>query len=546
MKNIIFVLITLISIQLNSQKSGDTKLYSPIDFPIRLSGNFGELRSSGFHSGIDIKTKGKEGVLIRSIDSGYVSRVQVSTSGFGKVIYINHGNNLTSVYAHLSKFSDKIERIINQLQYKNKTYEVRKFFKTDELKISKKEVLGFSGNTGSSFGPHLHFEIRKTDSELPINPRFYGFKIKDTIRPYVKGLFLYGIKNGMLKKVKLDLLKINDSTYKSSTIKTKDTIGFGVVTYDRQNLTNNIFGNYKYSLFENDTLNFELIFDSFSFPEKPIQKKFVDHEFFVLKKSRIVKLFGNKEENLRFVSKNSDGLIIRYGNKANIKIKLSDYDRNITYIIIPLLGDENNYNYDTEVAFPNNKIIDPNKSYKLEFNGHKLSINKKTFGRKSKILFEYENDTLFAYNPFIEAMKNFEINFLISNDSIGQYLSRKNYDGSSSFVTNKIIDGYYQFKTKSLGKFYIDYDTIAPSIVRNKRVDYKKQIQYYIKDKETGIKNYEGKINNQWALFEYEPKLSKIFFYSDTLIKKNKINRIEIKVNDLVGNSTTVIDSLQF
>ena len=97
-----------------------------------------------------------------------------------------------------------------------------------------------------------------------------------------------------------------------------------------------------------------------------------------------------------------------------------------------------------------------------------------------------------------------------------------------------------------MGKFYIDYDTIAPSIVRNKRVDYKKQIQYYIKDKETGIKNYEGKINNQWALFEYEPKLSKIFFNNDTLIKKNKINKIEIKVNDLVGNTTTVIDSLQF
>ena len=88
---------------------------------------------------------------MKSIDSGYVSRVQVSTSGFGKVIYINHANNLTSVYAHLSRFSDKIEKIINQLQYKNKSYEIRKFFKKDELKISKKEILGFYGNTGTSF-----------------------------------------------------------------------------------------------------------------------------------------------------------------------------------------------------------------------------------------------------------------------------------------------------------------------------------------------------------------------------------------------------------
>ena len=203
MKNIIFVLIFLGSLTLNSQKNNDDKLDSPIEFPILLSGNFGELRSSGFHSGIDIKTKGKEGILIRSIDSGYVSRVQVSTSGFGKVVYINHGNNLTSVYAHLSKFSEKIEKIINQLQYKNKNYEVRKFFKANELKVSNKEILGYSGNTGTSFGPHLHFEIRQTDTEIPLNPRHYKFKIKDTIRPYVKDLYLYGIKNGMLKKGKI-------------------------------------------------------------------------------------------------------------------------------------------------------------------------------------------------------------------------------------------------------------------------------------------------------------------------------------------------------
>ena len=546
MKNIIFVLIIIFSITLSSQKTAEKDIESPIEFPILLSGNFGELRSSGFHSGIDIKTKGKEGVLIRSIDSGYVSRVQVSTSGFGKVIYINHANNLTSVYAHLSRFSDKIEKIINQLQYKNKSYEIRKFFKKDELKISKKEILGFSGNTGTSFGPHLHFEIRKTDTELPINPRSYKFKIKDTIRPYVNSLYMYGIKNGLLKKVKLDIEKINDSTYRSNTIKTRDTIGFGVISYDRQNLTNNIFGNYKYSLFKNDSLDFEFTFDSFSFPEKPIQKEFVDYEFFVLNKSRIVKLFSNKEKKLRFVSKNSNGIIINENEKVDIKIKLSDYDKNNTYLVIPLIGSENNYEYDNEVFFPNNKIIDPEKGYELEFNGHKLSIDKNTFQRKSKILFEYENDTLYAYNPFIEAMKNFEINFLIDQDSIGQYLSRKNYDGSSSFVSNKITNGYYKFKTKSLGKFYIDYDTILPSIIRNKRINYKKQIQYFIRDKETGIKSYVGKINNKWALFEYEPKLNKIFFKNDTLIKKNQINRVEIEIQDLVGNSKVVIDSLQF
>jgi len=143
-------------------------------------------------------------------------------------------------------------------------------------------------------------------------------------------------------------------------------------------------------------------------------------------------------------------------------------------------------------------------------------------------------------------MKNFEVKFLINRDLDGQYLTRKNHDGSSTFVSNKISNGYYSFKTKSLGKFYVDYDTITPEIKRRNRVDHKKQIEYYILDKETGIKNYVGKINDTWALFEYEPKLKKIFFKNDTLIRKNAVNKIEIKVEDMVGNSTTVIDSLKF
>ena len=377
MKNIIFILIVLFSFTLSSQKIANKKLESPIDFPILLSGNFGELRSSGFHSGIDIKTKGKEGVEIRSIDSGYVSRVQVSTSGFGKVVYIDHGNNLTTVYAHLSKFSDKIEKIINELQYKNKSYEVRKFFKSKELKIEKKEIIGLSGNTGSSFGPHLHFEIRKTNEELPLNPLFYNFNIIDTIRPYLKNFFLYGIKNGLLRRKQLKLSKLNDSTFTTSTIKTTDTIGFGIVSYDRQNKTNNIFGNYKYSLLKNDTLNFELIFDSFTFSEKPFQKKYIDNEYYVLNKSRIVKLFGNTKKSLSFIKGKNEGLVINEGDSHNITVKLSDYDKNNTYIKLKIVGDSTNYKYDKPVEIPHNKLIDNQKKYNLSYNGHELIIEKK-------------------------------------------------------------------------------------------------------------------------------------------------------------------------
>ena len=546
LKKIILFFIILFYIKSFSQTENFKKLESPVDIPIILSGNFGELRSSGFHSGIDIKTKGKQGLNIRSVDSGYISRVQISTSGFGKVVYINHANNLTTVYAHLSKFSDKIEKLINKLQYRNKSYEVRKFFKSNELKVGKREIIGYSGNTGSSTGPHLHFETRKTNQELPFNPLNHNYIIKDTIRPYVRNIFLYGIKKGLLKKKKLDLLKINDSTYTTDVIRTIDTIGFGVVSYDRQNYTNNIFGNYKYSVFKNDSLNFEFIFDSFSFDEKPIQRKFVDNEYYITNRSRIVKLFGKQNGNLSFVSKKNEGIVVNKNDDLKIKIKLSDYENNNTYVLLNILGDDNSFEYDNEVTFPFNKIIDNEKKYNLNFNGYELTLNKNTFERKSKILFEYEDDTLSVYNPYIVADKNFEINYPVNKITRGQYLSRKNHDKSTSFVTNEIKNGYYNFKSKSLGKFFLNNDSIPPRVSRNKRIDYKKELQYYIRDLETGIKKYYGKVNGQWALFEYEPKLNKIIFNNDTLIKKNKINKINIYVEDLNGNSTNIIDSLSF
>ena len=113
-------------------------------------------------------------------------------------------------------------------------------------------------------------------------------------------------------------------------------------------------------------------------------------------------------------------------------------------------------------------------------------------------------------------------------------------------MSNKIIDRYYNLKTKQLGKFYVDYDTIPPIIKRNKKFDYKKQIQYFISDEKTGIKNYTVKINDRWALFEHEPKFKKIFFKNDTLINNNQINKVYVEIEDLVGNRTTLTDYLKF
>ena len=174
MKNKFLILLTLFLISLDSySQTNSFKNSSPLNIPLILSGTFGELRANHFHAGIDIKTNGKEGYQVKSLDDGYVDRIRVGTNGYGKALYINHPNGLTTVYAHLMKFSPKIQSFVKSFQYKKETYEIQLFPKDDEIKVKAGEIIGLSGNTGGSSGPHLHFEIRNTKNQKTINPLYY-------------------------------------------------------------------------------------------------------------------------------------------------------------------------------------------------------------------------------------------------------------------------------------------------------------------------------------------------------------------------------------
>ena len=146
---------------------------SPLDIPMQLSGNFGELRPNHFHAGFDLRTQQKEGLKVYAVADGYVSRIKISTFGNGKAIYINHPNGFTSVYGHLKTANGEIENYIKKTHYKEQSFEIEMFFKPDELIVKKGEIIAFSGNTGASEGPHLHFEFRDSKTEFIINPMLF-------------------------------------------------------------------------------------------------------------------------------------------------------------------------------------------------------------------------------------------------------------------------------------------------------------------------------------------------------------------------------------
>ena len=187
-----YILVSLLITQLSFSQVEYPQNYfrSPLDITLVLSGTFAELRTNHFHSGLDIKTQQKVGKNVYTAAEGYVSRIKIQHYGYGKALYVTHPNGYTTVYGHLQSFSPKIEAYIKAKQYEKESYEIEVFPSASDLAVSKDEIIAYSGNTGGSGGPHLHFEIRDNE-ERPINPLLFGINVNDSKSPLISAVFAY-------------------------------------------------------------------------------------------------------------------------------------------------------------------------------------------------------------------------------------------------------------------------------------------------------------------------------------------------------------------
>jgi Peptidase family M23 len=268
----------------------------PLQIPLIPAGTFGELRSGHFHSGLDIKTQQIEGLPVYVIGDGMVSRIKIAHWGYGKALYIVHPNGYTSVYGHLQKFSPKIEAYVKNKQYEKESYEIELFPNSSELIIQKGEIIAYSGDTGSSSGPHLHFEIRNTNSEKPINPMLLGMEIKDNQPPFIDELYVYALSdstqiNQSNIKLKINLNKQKDGTFSTDTLYAEGKIGFGINAYDKQDFSLNKNGVYAVEMMVNGVPYLSYDFETFSFNESHYINTFIDYEHYAKFGERIQQCF---------------------------------------------------------------------------------------------------------------------------------------------------------------------------------------------------------------------------------------------------------------
>jgi hypothetical protein len=530
---------------LNSQ---EYNLNSPIDLPLNLSGTFGEFRSSHFHYGLDVTTNKKPGYNVYSIDSGSIVRIKVSTSGYGKVLYISHPNGLTSIYAHLKEFSPKIQEYIKAQQYLNESYSVQKFFNNGEMKVNKGDLIGYTGNTGGSSGPHLHFEIRNTKSQNPINPLSFNYKYDDSNRPIIKSLYVFNEDDSFKKNnsKKYEIKKINDSLYIADKIIYSNKIGIGIEVYDRQSKNNyNRNGVYEVKMFLDSILNFSYKMDKINIDESVFRKIFYDYSLLKTKKKRIQKVYYPPNSKLNFLNHNLSTGIFKSSDKdeKDVLIEVSDWNNNKSYLNFKIEGNTSDF---LEKSIDGIEIATSQK-YLIKKNNSEIEFKKNSFFNNVTLNIKYQNDTLKIDEDLYPLRKLYNIKiFKQVEDSIikrQSFIGLINNNGKLSYLKTSNKDNFFSVNSSNLGSFTLSRDSINPEIKAlnfslNKDISNQKTIRLRIYDKTSGIKSYNVLINNKWALFEYEPKSNLIFHNIDEGIIENGENKITIKVIDGVGNKT--------
>ncbi len=518
----------------NQQPFNDSIVYpqnyfkSPLDIPLTLAGNFGEPRRLHFHTGLDFRTNQVEGLKVYAPADGYISRVKVEGAGYGNALYIRHTNGWVTVYGHLQRFNDKIQQRLRKEQYGKESFAVDFKPGPDELPVKQGEIIAFSGNSGGSGGPHLHFEIRDTFDNI-YNPMLFGYKLKDNIKPTVSAVKFYA----------MDELRYNSDGYRSKVVlangiynlpvsvlkvNAKST-SFSINTIDRLEGTENYIGIYNMTVFDNDKMVYEYQIDKLSFPEKRCVLSHVDYPVFMAESRRSFhKCFvepGNKADIYGNVV---DGgkVDLSDGKVHNVHIEISDFSGNVSQLVFKLQYDAAAVTFKPKALnYVARFAVDSANSFTTS--DIRVSISKglmfdnafinytptlpTTPGIYSKI-HQLGSSDVQTYDWFSIAVRAEGLPDNLKDKAVLMY---KDDSGAKACRGGKYEDGFIVAKGREFGQYYITVDTTKPRITpvnitpgRNKR-KYGK-IQFKISDGTSGIIDFDTYVDGKWVVTNYDAK----------------------------------------
>jgi murein DD-endopeptidase MepM/ murein hydrolase activator NlpD len=547
------------SINVRAQQIFSNNTYPLVDFrpplditPPALAGSFGELRGNHFHSGIDFRTNQREGYPVYAIADGYVSRIRVQNSGFGQALYLTHPNGYTSVYGHLSRFAPKVAQAVKDLSYQKKTFELDEFPVPDQFPVHKGDLIAYTGNRGSSGGPHLHFEIRDSKTESTVNPQLFGIQIPDDIPPVIYALYVYKLNKKPFSeytpKQYFQALGSNGTYHIAGTINVSGEVGFGVTTTDRHNGASGINGVYSIELELDGKKIFTSSLEKFSFENSKAINSHIDYPAFLTSKRSIQKSFVDPGNPLQIYSGLVNNGRIEFNDLQTHVLKYTITDSKGNKSILPFsVKADGNVSPVTPDA-PAGPLFSYNKQNEFNTEGVKVVLPKGTLYNDMNFVYTVKTRPAGLVYSAVHQIHNnmtplhigFEL-WIKADASLANLKDKAvivSTGGASQGGTFE--NGYIKALPRNFGSFYVTVDTTAPTVTplnisEGKNMAGISRMNFKIRDNLSGIKSFNGYIDGSWVLMEFDTKTATLWHTFDEHTGNGK-HQLKLVVEDMKGN----------
>lgn len=536
------------------QKEIVNSFRTPLDITTDVSGSFAEIRPNHFHSGVDFATGGKTGSRVYVVEGGYVARIKIQSGGYGKAVYVCHPNGYTSVYAHLDRFATRVDSFAIARHYHRQQFEIDETFEPEDMPLKKGDVIGYVGNTGSSSGPHLHFEIRQTDDEKPVDPLLFFRDVNDETPPTIMGVRVYPLENGATVAAKnqaqyLKVVLVN-GVYRpegNTAITVAGTIGLGIETMDYFTGSWRKCGIYSIAMSVNGKAHFMAELNRFAFDQTRYVNSYMDYGYKMSTGRVVQKSFVDPYNQLDVypVSVNDGKIVIQDGEKYQIQYRVKDSYGNESVLELTLKGTK------SLPRVVDQTLINGNQPFDYEKENIRIAIPECSFYTDVPFVVSERNGTggakIFSvgsrYTPLQQYITlDLKIPSAFQKRFRQLCLARVNANGVKTYAGGTAQSGWVSGRVRDLGDYTLAIDSVAPTVSWHNpapSVNYsgRKTLELLIKDAFSGIASYRCEIDGSWALFEYDGKTNRLICPLNRIaLPKNKKHKLKVVLVDGCGN----------